>query len=48
MWVLASKRNEVWQRVVLLLQDLFREGELRVTRHLVPGLSCLAHFAGLP
>jgi hypothetical protein len=47
MWVLAQQRNEVWQRVVILL-DLFREGELFVRFPSRPWLSCVAHFAGLP
>jgi hypothetical protein len=29
--VLASKRKEFWQRVVLLLEDLLGAGELFVT-----------------
>ena len=30
-------RNKVWERVVLLLQDLLRAGELFATRHQVHG-----------
>jgi hypothetical protein len=35
MWVLASMRNKVWERVVLILQDFLRAGEWFVTRHQV-------------
>ena len=45
--MLAQQRNEVWQRVVILV-DLFGEGELFVACPSRPWLSFFAHFAGLP